>query len=105
YRRLIEADITEPLDLMSSSYDAIISSGTFTLGHVGCEPIPELVRVLSSGGFFGCTVHTDLWTVGGFEKKFIELQGRGLIRTVERTTGEFFAGLGETALYCVFQKM
>ena len=36
YRTLTEADVTQPLDLASGSYDAIISSGTFTLGHVGC---------------------------------------------------------------------
>lgn len=105
YRKLIEADITQTLDLESSSYDAIISSGTFTLGHVGCEAIPELVRLLKSGGYFGCTIHKDLWTNAGFEQAFAELQDQGAIRTVDNVSGEFFEGLGETALYCVFQKI
>ncbi len=104
YRSLIEADVTQPLDLESSSYEAIISSGTFTLGHVGCEAIPELVRVLKSGGYLGCTIHENLWTDAGFEQTFREFQDRETLRAVAKTPGEFFKGLGETALYCVFQK-
>ena len=34
-RKLTEADITKPLDLATGSYEAIISSGAFTLGPVG----------------------------------------------------------------------
>ena len=105
YRTLTEADVTQPLDLEPDSYDAIISSGTFTLGHVGSEAIPELVRVLSSGGHLGCTIHKNLWTNAGFKEAFAKFQDQKVIRVVEKTPGEFFKGLGETALYCVFQKI
>jgi predicted TPR repeat methyltransferase len=43
YRNLIEADITKPLSLEDGAYDAAISSGTFTLGHVGAEPQDRLI--------------------------------------------------------------
>lgn len=71
-RKLTEADITKPLDLATGSYEAIISSGAFTLGPVGCEAITELVRGLSRGGHLGCSIHKNLWTKAGFEQAFSE---------------------------------
>ncbi|MEM7426034.1 MAG: class I SAM-dependent methyltransferase [Pseudomonadota bacterium] len=105
YRALIEADITLPLEFADASYDAVISSGTFTLGHVGSEPIAELVRVLKPGGHLACSIHKEIWTAKGFEQKFDALAGEGVLREVERTPGEFFKGYGETALYFVFEKI
>ena len=104
YRELIHADLTRPLALQSESYDAVISSGTFTLGHVGAEPIPELVRILRPGGLLGCTIHKDIWQPKGFEKAFDRLANEGSMVSIACEQGEFFKGLGETALYCVFRK-
>ncbi len=104
YRNLVEADITKPIDLPTESYDGIISSGTFTLGHVGAEPIPELVRLLRPGGVLGCTIHREIWAPQGFEAQFAALEGAGTLRQSERTPGEFFSGFGETAFYCLFRK-
>ena len=104
YRDLIHADITQPIDLPSGAYDGIISSGTFTLGHVGSEPIPELVRLLKPGGTLGCTIHIDIWTRDGFADRFAGLEAAGRIQTVTRDPGEFFTGYGETAYYCLFKK-
>ena len=104
YRDLIHADLTKPLDLETASYDAVISSGTFTLGHVGAEPIPELVRVLRPGGVLGCTVHRDIWEPKGFAETFDTYERQNVLVAIERVAGEFFTGLGETALYCVFRK-
>jgi predicted TPR repeat methyltransferase len=104
YGNLIEADITKPLEIADGAYDAIISSGTFTLGHVGSEPIPELVRVLRPGGWFACTVHKDIWEGRGFAAAFNHLVDSGQLVAVQREAGEFFAGYGATAWYCVYRK-
>ena len=104
YRTLVKADITLPIALETASYDGIISSGTFTLGHVGSEPIPELVRLLKSGGVLGCSIHKDIWADKGFDQKFAALEDEGVLETVERQPGEFFTGYGETAFYCIFRK-
>lgn len=104
HNALIEADLTEPLPIDDEHYDAVISSGTFTLGHVGSEAIPELVRVLRRRGFFGCSIHRDLWEEGGFATLFTGLEQQSMLRTVAVEPGEFFTGLGETALYCIFEK-
>lgn len=105
YRRLIEADLNAPLPFDNASYAAVISSGTFTLGHVGPEPIDELVRVLEAGAFFACTVHDQIWESKGFSTKFHGLQRAGIIRTIEQHTGFFFDGGDRVARYCVFQKL
>ena len=67
YRNLIRADLTQPLDLDDGSYGAAVSSGTFTCGHVGPEPLPEIVRVLRPGGLMAITIHQDLWEAKGFK--------------------------------------
>ncbi len=104
YRTLIEADITKHIELPTASYDGIISSGTFTLGHVGAEPIPELVRLLKPGAVLGCTIHREIWAQRGFEEQFAQLEASATLTPIERKPGEFFSGFGETAFYCLFRK-
>jgi predicted TPR repeat methyltransferase len=103
YRKLIEADLNAALPFDDGAYAAAISTGTFTLGHVGPEPIDELLRVLEPGAILACTVHTAIWDSKGFSSKLDELERCGAIRFVEQETGCFFEGSEPTARYCVFQ--
>ncbi len=105
YRDLYEADITEPLDMADAAYDAAISSGTFTLGHVGAEPIPEIVRVLKPGALLACSIHKDIWRAKGFEARFAALEAAGAMRSVDVHLDEVFTGLGKTAMYCIFERL
>ena len=57
YRKLMQADLTKPLDsLEDGTYTAVVSSGTFLQGHVGPEALPELCRVLAPGGVMAFSV-------------------------------------------------
>lgn len=105
YRDLFEADLNHPLPFDDGTYAAAISTGTFTLGHVGPEPIDELLRVLARGACFACTVHEAIWDSRGFSRKFADLENAGALRAIEQTTGCFFEGGEPTARYCVFEKM
>ncbi len=105
YRKLIEADLNLRLHLNDAAYAAIISTGTFTFGHVGAEPIEELVRVLAPGGHFACTVHRGIWDDKGFARTFSALERAGAIHTLERRTGQFFENGEPEALYCVFRRL
>lgn len=78
YRELLEADVNQPLAMETASYDGVISSGTFTHGHVGPEPLAEIFRILKPGGILACTVHQDLWQSMGFEARFRELLSEGV---------------------------
>ncbi len=74
------------------------------MGHVGPEPIDELLRVLMPGAYLACTVHGAIWESRGFARKFTELERLGAIRVSEQNTGRFFEGGESSARYCVFQK-
>ena len=61
-----------PVD--DATYDGVVSSGTFTLGHVGPEAIGELLRVTKTGGHIVISVTNiigmrfilnALWSDGG----------------------------------------
>lgn len=54
YRHLIEADLTQPLALPDAGYDAVVSCGTFTHGHVGPQCLTELLRITRPGAIFVC---------------------------------------------------
>lgn len=56
YSQLGKANLMEKLSLDTHTYDAVVSTGVFTAGHVKKEAIEELSRVTRPGGFLiiGC---------------------------------------------------
>lgn len=65
YRTLAEADITRPLAL-PERYAGIVSSGTFTHGHVGPTALPQLLAVAAPGALFALSVNAGVWDAQGF---------------------------------------
>lgn len=104
YRALIEADLNVPLELATGVYSAVVSSGTFTLGHVGPKPLDELLRVLAPGGYLACTVHDNVWDTLGFSAAFDALCDGEALEPIERYKDRYFAGGEKIAWYCVFRK-
>lgn len=104
YQNLHVADLNQTLDFDNDHYAAIISSGTFTHGHVGPQPLDELVRVLKPGGYLACTIHQDLWQQAGFEDKINRLKAAGRLEEVERIKDRFFKGKEREGWFCVYQK-
>ena len=105
YANLIEADLTRPLALADASYDCMISTGTFTHGHVGAQCLHELFRVLRPGGIFACTVHRDVWHPSGFEETTRELALAGQLIELYRQQGTYYAASTEPEGYfCAWLK-
>jgi SAM-dependent methyltransferase len=73
YRRLITADLTGPLDIPDATYGGIVSSGTFTHGHVGPVCLPELLRIARPGALFVCTVIPAVYDSAGFGSALAQL--------------------------------
>lgn len=71
YRKLGTADLSRSIDSSDGAYDAVICVGTLTQGHLGPQPIQDLVRVSKSIIVF--TVGGGLWESGGYRKKVDEL--------------------------------
>ena len=96
YRALIEANLKEPLPLDDAAYAGLVSSGTFTHGHVGAEALPELIRILRPGGLAVFTVKSDLWEGLGFADALRALEQDGRISPPERIREPIYAAV-ETA--------
>lgn len=73
YRDTIVADLTKPLSIKNGAYTAIISSGTFTHGHVGPDVLDELLRVGVKGALFVLSINAKHFVSHGFEAKFGQL--------------------------------
>lgn len=80
YQKLIEADLTQELDLPSNFYSGgIISAGSFTHGHLGPECIDELLRVSAPGSTAAIGINSAHYVVHGFAEYFEERHRAGRI--------------------------
>lgn len=85
YADLRQAVLGERLDFVDRSFDAIISSGTFTQGHAPASAFDELVRILETDGKMIFTISTLVWEEQGFKDKLETMKRSGLLKHVEST--------------------
>lgn len=85
YAELRKGILGEPLDFADRSFDAVISTGTFTYGHAPASAFDELVRILERAGILIFTVATAVWEEQGFEAKLTSLVAAGQLAPVEVT--------------------
>lgn len=76
YTRLFEGDILGRIDAPDGHYAGVVSSGTFTLGHVGPEALPELIRVGRPGALYVLSIRDAHFARAGFAEVFEALQDR-----------------------------
>lgn len=69
YRRLFTGDLTQRLAVEDGAYRGIVSSGTFTHGHVGPEALDELLRITTSGGLMSLSINAEHYQALGFAAK------------------------------------
>lgn len=81
YRDCIEADLTQDLGIAEGTYGAVVSSGTFTHGHVGPDALDALLRVAKTGAVFVLSINAEHFEARGFAAKFVALEPH--IRDVE----------------------
>ncbi len=82
YRQLMLDDLTKALDIPDASYDAVISCGTFTHGHVGPECLPELLRITRPGAVFACGTIGPVLDGAGFGSALARLVAHGKITPI-----------------------
>lgn len=83
YRDLIPADLTEQTSIAADTYAAIVSAGAFTHGHLGPEPIAELVRIARPGATLALGVNAEFFETAGFGDWFGSSLAGGLIADLE----------------------
>ncbi len=82
YRHLMAADLNQPLDIASGAYDAAVSAGTFTSGHVGAGALGEVLRIVRPGGLVAAVIADAVWQAGGFDAALAGLADAGRIAVV-----------------------
>jgi len=87
YRELHRAFLGQPLPFADGDFAAVVSSGVFTAGHVGVEGLPELFRVVGSGGPIVLTVKVTLWESG--LQDYLAEQERDDVITVREVTAAY----------------
>ena len=73
YKRCFLSDLTKEIPAKNDFYDGIVSSGTFTHGHVGPSAMEELVRVTKPGGLITISVNEKHWVALDFESEVKKL--------------------------------
>jgi predicted TPR repeat methyltransferase len=103
YRELLQADLTQDLDIAAGTYDAVVSAGTFTLGHVGPEALGELIRITKPGGHICFTVREEAWTEAGYAGRISALVDGGTWAKVEEKTEEYIKKEDSHCRLCLYR--
>lgn len=101
YQKLIEADLLKMLDIGDATYDAAISAGTFTTGHVNALRFNEFLRIIKPGGLLAFVVGNDFWRLGGFAPATERLQSEGLIAGFQYTIRPISDVGDDNGYFCV----
>jgi predicted TPR repeat methyltransferase len=104
YRELLLGDVNQQLERDDASYDGVISTGTFTHGHVGPEPLGEIFRILRPGGILACTVHKDLWETMGFDAAFEALVEQGAASCLSQRLDRYYRDGEPEGWFCIYRK-
>lgn len=110
YRDAIEADLNHGIPVPQDSYAGIVSSGTFTHGHLGPDVLPALLRIARAGAQFALSINARHFEKLGFAEALRELeqdQIRNLTLTEVRIYGDLAAGdnKDDTAFIALFERI
>lgn len=92
YRQLFEADLTGRLKLPDDGYAGIVSAGAFTHGHLGPEPIAELLRVARPGARCSLGINSAHFDEVGFGDWLAARETEGLISGLDFELRPIYGG-------------
>jgi SAM-dependent methyltransferase len=111
YRNLIEVDLTAPapeLAARGGSYAGLLSSGTFTHGHLGSGVLADIVAFARIGGLVAVGINAEHFAAHGFRDALDGLVKTGAITDLCLPVVEMYlpgsAHFGETAVVAVFSR-
>lgn len=110
YRDAIEADLNQGIPAPRDSYSGIVSSGTFTHGHVGPEAIGALLRVARHGAQFALSINRHHFDSMGFADRFRALRRARRLHNLDLPEVKIYGDMAsgdnkdDTALIALFEK-
>ena len=103
YRELLQADLTKAIDIPTHSYDAIISVGTFTMGHIGPDAFRELIRITNPNGCICVTVRMEAWISQNFRDVMRVIENEGLWQLEELYTAPYIREDESSCKLCLYR--
>lgn len=88
YEAVVEGSLLEPLPFERDAFDAVVSVGVFTHGHVGPAGLAGLPPVIRPGGFLTMTFRDDTIDTLGHGPELRRLESKGILTLVDRTEPE-----------------
>ena len=111
YRNFYELDLTKPILGVPTDYAALISSGTFTHGHLGPEILVSLLSLCRDNALLTVGVNESHYRDKGFEKALNEMQDASRIKMIKVSKQTIYSSQNttdlegnNTALICTFTK-
>ena len=83
YRNLVAADLTQTVAIADTTFAGVVSAGAFTHGHLGPEPLGELLRIARPSAVFAIGINADHYESAGFDSWFSTAEADGRIRDFE----------------------
>ncbi len=107
YNELNEVDLTA--ELPKKSFDAMISAGTFTHGHLGPQTLTSLVQLVRISGWFAIGINAQHFELRGFDAVLRETHVAGEISAArffeEQVYGPSSPHYGDTTQITVFSRL
>ena len=107
YAALFEADLTADISHLAGGYGALVSAGTFTLGHLGPAPLSPLLDHCLPGAMAIIGVNRQHFEAEGFEAALNKLHHDGRISLPRLNEVQIYDGCdadhaGDTAFVLQF---
>ncbi|MDP7151942.1 MAG: class I SAM-dependent methyltransferase [Paracoccaceae bacterium] len=109
YRNLIQIDLTAPGPDWPSDYGAVVSSGTFTHGHLGPDALETAIGLGRAGCLFVLSINKAHYSAMGFEKRINQLAANGRIKDLTLSKVPIYLDnthdhAADMAMLCCFRK-
>ena len=103
YTKLFQYSLNDPLPISDGAYDAIISAGLFTHGHVKTHAIRELIRITKSGGYLCFTINEGVYHSQGFDTEIQSISDDRLWEIKKLEKDAYMTKEQVQAYYCLAQ--
>lgn len=107
YDKLIEVDLTG--EVPQGSYDAMISAGTFTHGHLGPQTLISIIQLVRVNGWFVVGINSKHFELLGFADTLREAHDSDVISEAQLFEAQVYGPtsphFGDTTQIAIFSRL
>lgn len=104
YRRLISADLSDPIPVGEGVYTQIAAVGVLNPGHAPADALDGIVAKLPPGGLFVFSLNDHARADRSYEGRLMELVDTGTVRLLVRDYGDHLPKIGLQSMIYVLRK-